>query len=381
MRKRRLTILFHGRFPSEKAAALFVAENARSFCATFDVRIIVPRRFGATQQDARPYDLPESISIVRLPVIDLFPVPILSHAAFAVSTVCFSLGSLFYLLATRRTGDVVISNDLFPALLATIAPVAVVYEVHDYPERWHALYRMLFSRAKLVIATNAWKKDALMRDFPAAASVFHLERNGVDLTAFGKVRDKAESRTALSLTGEGPLVVYTGHLYGWKGVGTLLEAATHMPDVRFYLVGGTPKDVDEHRERYAPYENITFIGHVPHEVVPLWQAAADMLVLPNTAKEEIAAHYTSPMKLFEYMASGRPIVASRLPAITEVVDETMAYLFTADDASDLARAINTVLTDPDAARLRAGAARTHVQMFSWTERAARLNRVVPFSAV
>jgi len=379
MRKRRINILFHGRFPSEKAAALFVAENARSFAKHFDVRIIVPRRFGVTKESARPYDLQETIAIVRLPVIDLFPVPILSHVAFAVSMVCFSLGSFFYLLATSRTTDIVISNDPLPALLATVTPAALVYEVHDYPERWHVLYRAMFCRAKLVIATNAWKKEALGRDFPTAASVFHLERNGVDLAAFGKERDIAESRKTLSLTDGVPLVVYTGHLYGWKGVNTLLEAATRMPEVRFYLVGGTPKDVDEHRNQYASYDNITFVGHVPHEVVPLWQAAADVLVLPNTAKEEIAARYTSPMKLFEYMASGRPMVASRLPAITEVVDETMVYLFTADDASDLTRAINNVLVNPDAAYLRANAARAHAQAFSWTERAARLSRVAPFT--
>jgi len=78
-----------------------------------------------------------------------------------------------------------------------------------------------------------------------------------------------------------------------------------MPVCEFYFVGGTSATYWRYRKEYVA-ANMHFVGHVPHEEIPAWQAAADMLIIPNTAQQEISTHYTSPMKLFEYMASERP---------------------------------------------------------------------------
>ncbi|MSU73604.1 glycosyltransferase, partial [Candidatus Kaiserbacteria bacterium] len=114
------------------------------------------------------------------------------------------------------------------------------------------------------------------------------------------------------------------------------------------------------------------VGHVPHAMVPLWQSAADVLVLPNTGTQDISTKYTSPMKLFEYMASGRPIVASDLPSIREVLPEDSGFYCAADNPRELAAAIRKVIDGPDEARLRADRAVDLVRAYAWEARARRI---------
>jgi len=99
---------------------------------------------------------------------------------------------------------------------------------------------------------------------------------------------------------------------------------------------------------------------------------ADVLILPNTASA-ISTRFTSPLKLFEYMAAGRPIVASDLPSIREILrDGENALLVEPGNASALAAAIQRILADPELAAALARAALDQVPAYSWERRAQRL---------
>jgi glycosyltransferase involved in cell wall biosynthesis len=365
-------ILFHGRFPSEKAASLFVAEHARALATHRKVTLIVPNRHDTNKHvsDAS-YEVSSEISVVRLPTIDLFSISGLGPIPFLLSSVIFSFGAYVYLSIHARKGSVVFANDLIPGLAAVLASKDVVYEVHDYPEHWKFLYRFLFSRVHLIISTNAWKTRELSAEFPAVTERILMERNGVNLSLFSP-RTMETSRTQLGLDQHKTIAVYTGHLYAWKGVDTLLAAAKRMPRVAFYFVGGTAEAVASHTKEWGENQNIHFVGHVPHSLVPVWQSAANVLVLPNTGTQAISINYTSPMKLFEYMASGRPIVASNLPSIAEVIGDDQAYFFTPDDAESLVATIETVLTDTQEAERRAVRARERAEYHTWEKRAQRI---------
>ena len=172
-------------------------------------------------------------------------------------------------------------------------------------------------------------------------------------------------------------IAYAGHLYAWKGVDVLLQAIARVPEVRGLIVGGHEQEPDLARLRALAKglrieDRVTFTGHLPPSAVAGQLARADIVALPNPASA-ISTHSTSPLKLFEYMAAGKAIVASRLPSLGEVLtDEVNALLVTPGDADALAGGIRRLVNDP---ALRAGlgsAARDAVAEYSWDRRAERL---------
>jgi glycosyltransferase involved in cell wall biosynthesis len=181
--------------------------------------------------------------------------------------------------------------------------------------------------------------------------------------------------------GPGFIVAYAGHLYPWKGVDALLRAMTHLPGVKGLIVGGHPAEPDLPRLRALArelglHERVGFTGLVPPSDVASHLARADILVLPNSATA-VSAAYTSPLKLFEYLAAGRAIVASDLPALREVLQhEVNALLVPPDDPAALAAGLGRLVNDPALAARLARAAFDLAPQFSWARRAERLEALL-----
>jgi glycosyltransferase involved in cell wall biosynthesis len=183
-----------------------------------------------------------------------------------------------------------------------------------------------------------------------------------------------------------PVVVgYAGHLYPWKGVDLLLDALAELPGAGAVIVGGHPGESDlprlrERADRLGLAGRVSFTGMVrPHEVAARLQAA-DVLVLPNPATA-VSERYTSPLKLFEYLATGRPIVASDLPAFREILrHRENALLFEPGSASALAAAIRTVVEDERLTESIARAAFETSRAYSWDARAGRLDNLFDAAA-
>jgi hypothetical protein len=117
----------------------------------------------------------------------------------------------------------------------------------------------------------------------------------------------------------------------------LFAAAALLPkDTRIAVIGAEEKDIPE---LHRLYPDSMFIPFRPYKEVADNQAAADVLLLPNTGQNAMSARYTSPLKLFTYMASGIPIVASDIPSVREIVDDASALLVAPDDAEALAEGI------------------------------------------
>jgi glycosyltransferase involved in cell wall biosynthesis len=175
-------------------------------------------------------------------------------------------------------------------------------------------------------------------------------------------------------------IAYAGHLYPWKGVDLLLEALARVPGVRGLIVGGLDKEEDLGRvralaARLGLQDRVTFCGQIPPADVPAKLARAHILVLPNPASA-ISSHATSPLKLFEYMAARKAIVASDLPAIREVLtNELNGLLVAPGDADALANGIRRLAGDADLRERLAEAASHTVAEYSWGRRAERLEKL------
>lgn len=342
------------RLPTERAHGIQIMETAAAMVrAGLEVVLAVPDRYSTVTGDPFAYyGISERFPIVRVPVIDK-PEWARRRGRFA-----FWITEKTFLWSVRRYArrtrpDIIFSRDPYAARMLARARHKVFFEMHD-PAGSRRLYRDLFRRVAGVVTTNQNKKDEIVSAFGVPAARVLVAPNGFDPARFHPM---------LGTEATGPTVVYTGHLFGWKGTDTLVAAARVMPDVQFILVGGTSND--QERLRPSLPSNVRLVPHVPHIEVPSYLAAARVLVLPNSAKEDISRTATSPIKLFEYLATGRPIVASDLPSIREIVDERIVVLVKPDDSTALAEGIRRALAEPGNAEERKRIA----QSFTWDARA------------
>lgn len=378
-----LFLIFHGRYPSNRAASLFAAKSAEAFAHEgVETILIVPRRLGrGTEDPYEYYSVERNFRIIYLPVIDIGTRGVFGLLRFWLSFLTFSFTTFLYLLWKTKRTDTIYSNEWMPLLFASVAFQNTFYEMHDFPESKFRMFGWFLRRIRYILVHNRWKLEQLRHLYDASVPKAICEPNAVDLSVFDLPITKEEARRKLGLSAEGKLVVYTGHLYAWKGVDSLLAAGALLPeDYTIAFVGGTSEDIERFRNAAAGKRNIKIVGHRPHNEIPLWQKAADVLVLPNTAKKKIAAYYTSPMKLFEYMASKRPIVASRLPSILELVDDSSAYLVKPDDAHALAASITDALSHRGKAERLALSAYERVREHTWDKRARRILAFAGFNS-
>jgi glycosyltransferase involved in cell wall biosynthesis len=308
--------------------------------------------------------------------------------------------------ATRTVGaghkDIVMTRDLTVAsiLLRLPSRPPIVYESHGYAPEVAAALPTLVSTATPPAASKlarlarreafVWRHadgyititsglaSAQNARFGARARVVVVP-DGARIPASG-ARFDGTWRPADSGP-RGPVapctVGYAGHLYAWKGVDVLLEAIAQVAEVHCLVAGGHEKESDLARvqalaTRLGVERRVTFTGHLSPSEVPGILARADILALPNPASA-ISTHATSPLKLFEYMAAGKAIVASNLPAIREVLtNEATALLVTPGDPGALAAGIERLAGDPGLRETLGRAARAAVAEYSWDRRAERL---------
>jgi glycosyltransferase involved in cell wall biosynthesis len=374
------------RFPLERANGIQSFETCHAL-ATLGHRVTLVVRDDTHQPRRDPfefYGLPPlpNLLIVRLPMAGPYVLRRVYYmAAVVFATVTFPRSGCVF---TRDLGVA----DVIQALPAWARP-PMVYESHGFApvfsktlpelvdghaaggqqkiERLIRRERRVWAQADGYVATTGVLAAELRSAFGDREHVVTLS-NGVRLPA---------DRHYEPLTASGPAVVaYAGHLYAWKGVDTLIRALPKLPDVHALLIGGFPGEHDLARLQSLARElrvdgRVRFAGLVKPSLVPAMLGEARVLVLPTVATESAA--YTSPLKLFEYFAAGRPVVASDLPSVREIVrDGENGLLFEAGNEDALAAAVTRVLRDTTLADSLARAAFADAEHYGWSRRAERL---------
>jgi len=378
------------RFPLERANGIQTIETCHALARRghFVGLVVRPDTQTPSRNPFEFYGLPllARMSIEYAPVTGP---PFARRAGY----LAFAIGRM---LGASRA-DAVITRDLGVASALLRVPrrlrPPVVYESHGYaPDVAAALPGM-------IPAANAPSATKVARLERREAFVWRNADGYVTITAglADDLKQRLGERGTLAVVPDGTriavdpgraiddqqqgAVVYAGHLYAWKGVDVLLDALGQLGGVRGVIVGGYEKEPDlarlrERAARLGISDRVTFTGLVPPSAVAAYLRAARMLVLPNPASA-ISTRFTSPLKLFEYMAAGRPIVASDLPSIREVLrHEENALLVEPGNPTALAAGVRRLLEDRALADRLARAAMTDVQDYSWDRRAERLEALL-----
>lgn len=244
----------------------------------------------------------------------------------------------------------------------------VVIESHiPFPSR---LQSYAFSRADRVVTITQSMVDILKDEYKVPENKTVLVADGIDLEQFDLKISQKDARIKLGLPLNKEIILYSGSVgfYGWKGEDVFIDAAKYFNDEYIFVVLGGSKEDAEKATGGNISENVMCVGRKPHSLVPLYLKASDILVLPNKSGNKWSDELTSPLKLFEYMASGVPVVASDLKSIREVLNTSNSLLIEPNDPIALSDGIKMIISDRVLSSNIAQKARKDVEKYQWKDR-------------
>lgn len=364
----KITYLANIRLPTEKAHGAQIMAMCQAFASTgAEVSLVTPKRHNVIKDDPFAYYGAKpvfNLTYLKGGNLSFLKPERLNHF---INSLWFPVRAIF---SGKLTGDIIYTRDPWTIFILGLAGYPVIYEDHGWPNtKWW--YRFCVKKATGIVAVTTgvaleYPKNKL-DDMPILVA-----HDGVATSLLNQEITKTEARQKLNLKSDDKLAVYTGSigLYDWKGVDVLLETATLLSDYKIVIVGGWESEIVTLKNKFSA-SNIMFVGQQDKATVRLWQAAADVLVLPNKAGSAHSELYTSPLKLFEYMVAKRPIVASQLPSITEILNNDNAILVEPNNPIALKTGIEKALNSPESLE-KAERAFLQVADYTWEKRAVSI---------
>lgn len=385
----KLIYISNARIPTEKAHGIQIMKMCEAFAKQgVKVELIHPSRVQTKRmREVRDiwsyYNVENIFKLKTLPCLDLaiffkFLPKSWEKMWFFTQSISYAVIAFLWLLFRKLTRDDIIYNrDQFSLsliiLFKRLIRAKVFFEAHKFPKGKRKTVSFLFKRLDGLIVITRKLKELYMREGIAEDKIF-VAPDGVDLGMFNNSMSKEDARNELEVPLGIKMICYTGHLYDWKGTYILAMSMKYFSNGGVcYFVGGTEEDISKFKEHVRENEisNVVIVGHVSPKKVSRYLAASDVVILPNIKKG--LSEYTSPLKLFEYMGSKRPIIASDLPSIGEILqNERNAILVEPGNPKALAEGIKRVLEDKELAGRISRQAFGDVQEYTWDKRAERI---------
>jgi glycosyltransferase involved in cell wall biosynthesis len=394
---RQVLYLSGSRFPTNKAYGYQIVKECESLATLgLDVTLVFPE---LAPRQARNMCVPRSPDLTEYypvrKIIHSASVPVITFLNFLYSDTASAwalLRILFFALVSRnivrkfrKDKRVIIwTQDFFVLLIQLLGGAGsndvLVFECHGISRKSLTVFSWLVRRiTKLIVTTSGLKREFLRIGLPSEKIL--VLPNAVSMEEFSIRPSRTACRKRFDIPEHLAVIGYIGlfQTYGMeKGIPTLIRSAAYLKDMlkspfRILCVGGPKTCEDEYLriadEANVPRDIIQIEDFRPRTEIPMWMKSCDVGVIPFPAKRHFL-EFASPMKMFEYMAAGIPVVASDLPVIRDVIQDGMnGLLFAPEDPFALAVAISRVLNDRRCAlSLRKNGLRT-VRGNSWERRA------------
>jgi glycosyltransferase involved in cell wall biosynthesis len=335
------------RLPTEKAHGSQIVHTCDALArAGHDVTLMIPgRKLSLSGSPFAYYAVPESFTLVTLGTPDWVR---RGWLGFVGSLVWFS-----EVIKFRREfwdADVVYSRDAGLLLQYILLGRKLVYEAHTAPT---AISTFVARRAFRVVVISEGLRDAyVLRGISAEKIV--VAHDAIDIDPFAVAYDRTTVRAEFGIPEDARVALYVGRVDAAKGVETLAAAQTLIPDWQVVIVGSGPLLAT----LKTAYPTVTYLPETPYRDIAKVLTLGDVLVAPNSAKDIDASVYTSPLKAFAYLATGKPILSSDVPALRTIFKDSASY-FVPDDTKSVVQTLSAISLE-----------REHVPaVYSWNERA------------
>jgi glycosyltransferase involved in cell wall biosynthesis len=259
--------------------------------------------------------------------------------------------------------------------------INIIYEIHALPSEdklSNAIENFLVRGVDNFIFITGSLKDIYVKKFKCSSRKVLICSDAVDLDIFNIEISTEEARKKTNLPQNVKLLGYCGKFTTMgndKGIDVILQSLQRLPsDVLFIAVGAKPKELEYYKKlarQYGVEKKVRFFIHVDQEKLALYQKAFDVLLMPFPHTKHYA-YYMSPLKMFEYMASQRPIIASNLPSVREILNENNSLLVKPGDQEDLAQGIKEILNNKELSDKISKQAFSDVQQYTWEKRVERI---------
>ncbi|MBI3336784.1 glycosyltransferase family 4 protein [Candidatus Peregrinibacteria bacterium] len=391
----RITYVTHTRFPTEKAHGHQIAQ----VCAAMrqlghEVTLVHPNVWTQVQGDpCRYYGVSAPFTVKRLNSLDALQkwwIP--GYFAFAISMWSYRRVLRTFLKTHEADLFYCRSWEVVGELLRT--GTSVHMELHTLPRMNRKTFVKYCNQCTKIICLTSMMRDAIVR-WGVDAKKTMVEPDGVDLDRFASLPETEVSKSEFDVPSNRWVIGYVGSLVTRsiieKGMRELVQALAIIKrgEAKFFgwIVGGPDAYIGEYKRQAQKLgltqDDVRFEGQILSSRVSHTIAACDVCVYPAPRDAEKHAYFmrdTSPLKLFEYLAAGKPVVCSDIPPIRDTVDESMVTFCKAGDPRSMADAIEWVLNHPEEAQRKAQRGKEHVKRFDWKERMKRILSHFPLPA-
>jgi glycosyltransferase involved in cell wall biosynthesis len=255
-------------------------------------------------------------------VENIFDIKIYPRKAFRGSGMYYNLLLAFKTLT--MSADLLYTRSITAAFLLLLYNKRVVFEVHEPFEGKGARLKRMFQH---ILYHRKLQKLVVISDALRQYYKKEFGRKEEDIVVAHDGADPFPAAVAPALSGNALKVGYVGSLYPGKGMETLVPLARACPDVEFHVVGGTPAQIKQIGATAS--SNVVFHGFKSQQELPAYIASFDILIAPYTRTVIVSekqgannlALWMSPLKIFEYMSAGKPIITSDLPVIREILQD------------------------------------------------------------
>ncbi|MGB6301068.1 MAG: glycosyltransferase [Rivularia sp. (in: cyanobacteria)] len=330
------------------------------------IRPFQPRKI--PEKLVRYYNLQEKLKVSPLPMP--FPIDYIKTKFTNSNTIASKYYFRFHILPTTQ---IVHSRDWNFVEAAVKNGVPAIYEHHHHEDKPFVQEIVKNPLFQIAVTVGDTVRESMIANGMPPEKVVKLHNGYNRLFMERHPEAAAEWRKKLLKNGREKLVVYAGALQHFKGINVLIDVAKQLPDVQFVCAGGKKERVIHYQQlaQEKQVDNITFIGFILQQKLVSLLQAADILAHPHCSGK--AATFTSPLKLFDYFASATPIVATRIPSLTEFENtKVIAAWCNPDSATEFTASVARVLESHPRKMNGYSDSIDFVKQFSWENRAEKI---------